>query len=59
MKLVWGAEWPFSWVAVPRAHMVGDKQNKTSYSAVREVRKWNRFYEAANIWCCLSIYKFL
>lgn len=46
MKPGLGAEWPFSWVAVPRALVVGGKQNERSESAVREMRKLNNFYEA-------------
>lgn len=59
MKLDLGAEWPFSWVAVSRAQVVGDKQKKRSNSAVREIRKSHSFNESVNIWCCLSVCKFL
>lgn len=51
MKLGLEAEWPFSWVAVPRAQVVGDKQNKRSNSAVRKIMKPDSFNESVNIWC--------
>lgn len=34
MKPGLGAEWPFSWVAIPGAQVVGDEQNERPDSAV-------------------------